>query len=124
MNDDTFKEMAIAVVKKVDEKMSSPLYRANQDVQIENDLNKIRSLMEETGEDFYSEWFKGELRRVNLMKDVLRIHIMSAIIAYLAFIHQQVPPDVFGTLLPFEIFYRIYSESLKIKNLEPLQSLD
>lgn len=125
MNQEIFEEMAQKIIEKVNEKISSKDY--NPSLQFDTDINKLRELsgisLETEKNDLYFKWYLAELDSSEFEEDIkeriLRIMIMSATIAYLDFLSKYQLPLELKNLKPFEIFYYIYKNALKLVKLEP-----
>lgn len=122
MKDEIFAEMAQKVIDKLDEKINSISY--NQNLQVEVDTFKAQGLIDDTQEDdLYFSWFKKEFYEIVEAKDTYKIHLISAVIAYLAFLDSYPLPKELRGLSPFEIFYKVYEKALKVKKMIPITEL-
>ena len=121
---DIFKEMALSVIKKLDQKINSEFYQTRLSLQIETDTHKVQSMADMVNDDdIYSRWFLDEVSIITKEIDITKIHLMSAIIGYLAFLNQFRCSREINRLRPFEIFYKVYLSSLELKGLNPVIKL-
>ena len=119
-----YKKSGVIVARKLGDKSRESSFRPN--LQFEVDLHKLRQLASESMQkwenDIYFRWYRAELDLAEHGKDV-RVNVMSAVVAYLAFLNEHPRPMEVQHREPFEIFYNIYRETLATMQLKPLQML-